>query len=433
MSEGPSSQGGQTHRLVATVRDVGFVSFGKYGQYIVTVVTVPLLARVLGIEGLGLLAIGMSSYFIGSVLVDLNIAQFLSAKMQHENINQLRGNYLAVRASVLVTITVGLLAGLAFDVGVHIQMILLGLFAGGLWSMSEDWVLIGQARFGSSMGYQAIGRVAYLVLVVVLLPRYPHAATAMLCLVASSVLTVGLTWWDAMRRYGLPARPRHVLDTVRIGVPMLASRLLVVSYGQGSATIYSTVLDAASLGLFSAGDRLVRAAQSLLDAIGFALLPRMARIGDEDRFWKRATLALLVCLGSACVACAALWVAAPVLIDLIFGEAFTSAIPLLRVEALILPAATVTSFVTTAVLPVRQDTSGVLIGAVVGTCMAAAWLGAAVLTRSVWALVWGTVSCEVVVALWYVVRMRQLRTREERARRGDVAAVQERATSGGTP
>lgn len=401
-------------RFITVARDIGYVSFGKYGQYIVTAVTVPLMARILGTGGLGLLSIGMSSYFIGSLLVDLGITQFLAAKMRHDDVNQLRGNYLVIRATVFGAITAALVFGLVLGAGVHVQMILLGLFAGGLWSMSEDWLLIGQGRFGTSTAYQGIGRLAYLVLLVLLLPRHPSAAVALLCLAASSILTVGLTWWDALKRFGHPSRPHGLLATVRLGAPILTSRLLVSSYGQGSVTVYSSLLDAASLGLFSAGDRIVRAFQSMLDPIGFALLPRMANMSDDARFWRRATLALLACVATALVVAVSLWVAAPTLIRVIFGHEFVDSVPLLRVEALILPATALTSYVTTAVLPVRGDTTGVLIGAVIGTCVAAVWLYAAILTHSVWTLVYGTLNSEVAVALWYVARMRHLSVREQR-------------------
>jgi O-antigen/teichoic acid export membrane protein len=421
-------------RLLATARDIGLVTFGKYGQYVITVVTVPLMARLLGTEGLGLVAIAMSSYFVGSVLVDLGIAQFLSAMMNREDVRQLRGNYLVIRAVTLSTIGAALLLGLAFDVGVPGRLILLGMFAGGLSSISEDWVLIGQARFLASTGYQAVGRATYLALLIALLPRLPHAEVALLCLMASGVVTVGLTWRDSLRRFGSPARPHEVLRTVRMGVTLLSSRLLVLGYGQGSTAIYSAVLTPASLGLFSAGDRLVRAVQSVLDPIGFALLPRMARIGHEDRFWRRGVLALVVSVLLACLAAATLWVTAPVLVDIVFGSAFADAIPLLRVEALILPATTLTSFTTTAILPVRKDAAGVLIGAVIGVCVAAVWLYVAVRTGSVWSLVYGSLCCEVAVALWYVSRMWRLYLRDRNGSRPVSTAVEgASAHAGGGP
>ncbi|MCZ2858501.1 lipopolysaccharide biosynthesis protein [Blastococcus sp. VKM Ac-2987] len=410
-------------RLLGIVRDIGFVSFGKYGQYLVTAVTVPLAARLLGTEGLGLLAIGMSAYFIGSLLVDLGIAQFLSAMLPKADVNQLRGNYLAIRAGILAVLAAALGVGLAVDVGPAATMILLGLAAGGLFAMTEDWVLIGQGRFFASMAYQAVGRVVYLVLLIVLLPRYPSAVVALLCLLVSALPMIALTWRDTIRRFGRPKRPRELLPTLRMGAPVLTSRLLIASYGQGSGVVYASVLDAASLGLFSAGDRIVRALQSLLDPIGFALLPRMARIADDDRFWRRATLALLSTVGVATAVTAVLWAAAPLLIAVVFGDQFTESVALLRVEALILPATAVTSFVITAVLTVRRDTTGVLVGGIIGTSLAAGWLVVAAMTHSVWTLVWGTVCSEVGVAAWYAYRMRRLVLRERRTARARASAA----------
>jgi O-antigen/teichoic acid export membrane protein len=403
------------NRLLTLLRDIGLVSLGKYGQYVVTAVTLPLIARVLGPEGLGLLAIGMSAYFVGSLLVDLGITQFLAARVPHPGVDQIRGNYFAIRLTVLGMLGTALLVGLTVGVDPHLQMILLGLFAGGFWSVSEDWILIGQGRFFASTVYQGVGRLAYLALLLLVLPRFPSASVALLCMLASSTLTVALTWRDSLRKYGRPARPRRVVPTtVRMAAPVFTSRLLVMSYGQGAAAIYSSVLNAASLGLYSAGDRLVRAVQSMLDPIGFALLPRMARSSDGS-FWRRATLAMCACVGIALLATAALWIAAPIVVRLVFGSDFVEAVPLLRVEVLILPATALTSLVTTAVLPVREDTGGVLIGSTIGTCVAAVALYAAFRTHSVWALVYGTVACEYSVALWYLLRTRYLVLRERRA------------------
>ena len=398
--------------ILTIIRDIGYVSFGKYGQYVVTVVTLPLTARVLGTEGLGLLAIGMASYFIGSMLIDLGITSFLAAKMNDENVNQLRGDYIAIRATILTTLGAALCVSLLMGADVYVHMIVLGLFTGGVWSLSEDWVLIGQGRFGASTAYQGIGRLVFLALLVLLLPRYPHASIVLLCLLASSIPTVALTWRDSFRVYGRPARPAHVREILRIGAPVLTSRLLITTYGQGAPAIYSGVLSAASLGLFSASDRLVRAVQSLLDPIGFALLPRMARKNNRDDFWRSATRALLATLCAAAVATAIVWLAAPLAINLIFGDGFEGAVALLRVEILVIPATALTSFVTTAVLPVKQDTSGILIGAIIGVSVAGVSLFVASRTHSVWALVYGTLMCEFAVAAWYTVRTCRIYVRE---------------------
>ncbi|WP_327145052.1 lipopolysaccharide biosynthesis protein [Nocardia sp. NBC_01327] len=405
--------------LLSVLRDVGFVSLGNYGQFLVTAVTVPLTARTLGVGGVGLLAIGMSSYFLGSLLVDLGINTFLAALLDEEGLDELRGSYLAVRASILGVLAVALAAGLSFGAGPHLRMILLGLFVGGFLSMSEDWLLVGQGRFGASTSYQIAGRVVYLGLLVVLLPRLPNPSIVLLCLLLSSTVTVALTWRDALRKYGRPARPVRIAVILRKGGPVLASRLLVTSYGQGTATVYSSVLDAASLGLYSSSDKVVRAVQSLLDPIGLALLPRLARERGDSRFWRHEMRALAACVAVAAVAVAGVWITAPLAVHLIFDDDFRGVVPILRVEVFILLATATTSFITTATLPVRQDTMGIMIGAVIGTAVAATALLITLGTHSVWTLVWGTVAAEFSVAAWYLVRTAQLAARE-RAQRATV-------------
>ncbi|MFI1916970.1 lipopolysaccharide biosynthesis protein [Nocardia sp. NPDC020380] len=408
--------------LLSVLRDIGFVSLGNYGQFLVTAVTVPLTARMLGVNGVGLLAIGMSAYFLGSLLVDLGINSFMAALIDEEGLDGLRGSYLAVRASILGVSAVVLVAGLAFGAGSHLRMMLLGAFVGGFLSMSEDWLLVGQARFGASTSYQIAGRVAYLGLLVGLLPRLPHPETVLVCLLVSSMVTVALTWRDSWTRYGRPARPRKIRLILRRGIPVLASRLLVTSYGQGTATVYSSVLDAASLGLYSSSDKLVRAVQSLLDPIGLALLPRMARERTDPRFRRHEMRGLAACIGVAAIAVLGIWVTAPLAVHLIYDDDFRGVVPLLRLEVFILFATATSSFITTAILPVRQDTTGIMIGAVVGTAVAATALLLTLRTHSVWTLAWGTVAAEFCVAAWYLARTAQLAARE-RSRRYELPAT----------
>ncbi|MBF6209868.1 lipopolysaccharide biosynthesis protein [Nocardia puris] len=398
----------------AVLRDIVYVMFGKYGQYLITLATVPLTARVLGPEGMGLLAIGMAAYFIGSLLVDLGITSFLAALVPRggPQLATLRGNYLLIRVAVLAALGLALGAQWALGAPAAVHMVFLGLFVGGMWAVSEDWILIGEGRFGTSTVYQGIARVCYLVLLVVLLPRFPSASVALLCLLGSALIVLALTWFDVVRRHGKPGTPHDVGATLRIGAPVLTARLLVSSYGQGAAVVYAAVLDAVSLGLFSAGDRLVRAVQSMLDPIGLAMLPRMARDQGADRFWRTTIRVLGACVTAAVAAVALIWVTAPLLIGLLFGSEFADAVTLLRVEALILPATTISSFLTTAVLPVRQDTAGVFIGACVGVAVAGVALAAGARNHSVWALVYGTVAAEFAVAGWYLLRARQLYRRD---------------------
>ncbi|MBM7416312.1 MULTISPECIES: lipopolysaccharide biosynthesis protein [Nocardiaceae] len=388
--------------MLRLARDVLLVGFGTYGQFLVTLVTLPLTARLLGTEGVGLVAVGMSAYFLGSVLVDLGATQYFAARVDDPDITQVRGAYAVVRSGLFAVLVVAALLGWALGVEGAARMILLGAVAGGIWSLSEDWLLIGRGRFGASTAYQAAGRVAYLVALVVLLPQFPTPEVALACLGGSSIVTVIVTGVDADRHFGRLVPSWRVGEILRTAAPVLASRLLLTGYGQGGAAAYSTVLDAVSLGLFSAADRLVRAGQSVLDPIGFALLPRMTRIRDGQAFRARTMQGAAGCLALAVVAAAGLTLVAPLVIRIVYGTEFAEATDLLRILAWILPATTLTSYVTTAVLPAQGRTSTVLSGAVLGVTLAASALLITSVTGSVVTMVVGVLVSEWAVALWFV-------------------------------
>lgn len=401
------------HRF-AVVRDVGYVVFGKYGQYLVTFITLPLIARLLGTEGVGLLAIGMSAFFVGSLALDMGITTFLAARVRDDDINDVRGNYLAVRLGILAVLAAILITSLAFGGHAHLHIVALGLFAGGISSMGDDWVLMGQSRFGILVVYTSIGRIIYLLLIVSVLPMFRDATVALLCLMASSIPQILLTWRLTIRELGAPARPRKVGEILRLGAPVFTSRMLENTYEQGSAVVFSAALSAHSMGLFSASDRPTQAASSVLDAIGFGLLPRLAGRRDEGDFWHRSRQALMVTFVIALCAAAALCVIAPWAVPLVFGRDFTAAVPILQVEAFILPGTAVASFVTTAILPVCRDTRGVLYGSAIGTAVILIALGLAFSNGSVWNLVWGILIAETSVATFYLFRMYHLIRREGR-------------------
>ncbi|MGW0181503.1 lipopolysaccharide biosynthesis protein, partial [Nocardia sp. NPDC003345] len=102
----PRTRAARIREFAILLRDIAYVSFGKYGQYLVTVATLPLIARLLGASGMGLLAVGMSAYFLGSLVVDLGITSYLAARVQESGtdrgvVNHTRGTYLAIRGGIL--------------------------------------------------------------------------------------------------------------------------------------------------------------------------------------------------------------------------------------------------------------------------------------------------------------------------------------------
>jgi O-antigen/teichoic acid export membrane protein len=356
----------------------------------------------------GLLAISMSAYFLGALVIDLGITTFLAAELRDEDVRMMRSNYLAIRLGILGVIGVAAALVYIFDNHIHLQMIMLGLLCGGISSLGESWILLGQARFGRLVIIEMTGRVVYLILLVSILPLVRTPVAAMLCLVASSAVPVVWTWVITVRAYGRPRRPQGIGPMLRLGAPVLTSRLLENTYEQGVATLFSFALSTRSMGIFSASDRPIQAISSTLDAIGFSLLPRLAARKNDSDFWSSIRRGIISVFAIAVVASIAAALIAPLAIPLIFGEEFERAVSVMQLQAFILPGTAVASFVTTAVLPICRDTRGVLFGSLIGTGCILVFLGIALHNHSVWAMVAGMLVAESVVAVFYLFRVRHL-------------------------
>ncbi|MDP0398829.1 lipopolysaccharide biosynthesis protein [Tsukamurella strandjordii] len=397
---------------VGVMRDVALVSFGKYGQYLITLITLPLCARLLGPYGMGLLTVALSTFFLGALVTDQGITAFLAARIGDPGLSELRGAYGVMRGTM-----VALLGGLCaathlFSTSDLLNIATLGLFGGAISAAGEDWVQLGMKRFGVILVQQSVGRALYLLLLVALLPIRPTAHVAVLCMIASSLVPVCWSWVWAWRELGPPGRPRELGDLYRLGAPVLLARMLENSYEQGAAALFAGALPRQAIGLFSASDRPVQATGSLLDAVGWTLLPRMAdrkRIGAE--FWGVVRRMVLVVAGLGALAALMLTVLAPWIVPILFGAEFTDAVPLLQVGAWSLPGMAVASFVATAVLPVLSDKIGVVAGAATGAVVAFITLGVAFQTHAPMTLVVGIALAETAAATFYLLRAEVLRRR----------------------
>ncbi|NMD54104.1 oligosaccharide flippase family protein [Tsukamurella conjunctivitidis] len=389
------------------MRDVVLVSAGRYGQYAITLVTIPLCARLLGPAGTGLLAIAMSAYFLGALCTDLGITAFVAARAEKPGLDRLRGDYAGLRLAALTAFIALFLLAAALPVPRAVEMGALGLVVGSVGACGDDWVLLGTGRFGAVVIQQTAGRLVYLVLLIVVLPQVRTPEAAMACLLAGNLVAVGWSWARTLRDHGRPARPGPPTDLLRTGGPVLAARLLSSAYGPGAATVFAPALPPHALGLFSASDRPVQAAGSMLDAVGVSLLPRLAR-RESSAFWATARRSVAVVAAGGAALAAAATALAPWLVPLIFGADFAGAVPLLQIQAWALPGLAVASFVATAVLPVLGDARGVLLAGATGATVIVATLLVALRTHDPRTVVIGIVAAQTAAAGFSVLRARRL-------------------------
>ncbi len=139
---------------------------------------------------------------------------------------------------------------------------------------------------------------------------------------------------------------------MRVSAPIALLGVLGVAYQRFSLLALPMLAGAAATGWYSAGARLIEAAKIGHIAVFTAIYPVMAEERDAGKMtWSRDfRWPGLLLLGAASAASLLLCLLAAPIITLPFGEQYAEAVPAVRVLAWLLPAYTINSFLTLALL-----------------------------------------------------------------------------------
>lgn len=355
--------------LWSLLRDSGLVLVGRYGQYVVALISIPIVARSLGVEGFGQYAVATAGGFFGSLAVDLGLSSVLASDYARGEVRgRSRTTYIALRFAVLLFLVALLVAALLLNLS-YTSLVLAGAVMGGMSSVGEDWLLIGSSRYVFLAISQLAVRLASLAGLVFVLPAHPSVWIAVWILAVANLVGAVLTWTVTWRLVPFwPPTLEEVGVLLRIAVPVVASRALGVASNQGPTLGFSAFIGPQVFGLFAASDKLVRAAQSSMDALSIALIPRLGRAAGRsgDAFASRVRRSVLLAMALGAAGAATLTLLAPWGVPFLLGSEFTGAVQALQIQVWSLPAAGVTSVCLGAVLITAKDYRGMLIVSLAG-------------------------------------------------------------------
>lgn len=348
--------------------DVVTLAVGRYGQFVVTLVTLPLIARNTNTEQFGLYAIGTALYFFGSVFCDWGLSLPLGSLTKGSSpraIRIIRSDYLRLRLQLLCAALV--LTGVFIAFGGS-SIVAAGFVAGCLSSLGEDWLLIASGRFLASVGCQWAGRVVYLGGVFVAVPMFKDPMPVFLALGASSIITVFVNWC----LLGIPRlfRPQRVISAKRMlsmGLPAVLAKLVTNLYGIGLSAFLAVKVPVAVVGIYSGGDRVIRAVAAALDSFVIAQFPRIARrVNTSGMSWMILLQVVAVAAATGAFFAAVIWISAPGIVSFLYGDALSGAVDVLRCTAFLIPASALTSTINTNIFNSQQRTLPILIVAITG-------------------------------------------------------------------
>lgn len=162
-----------------------------------------------------------------------------------------------------------------------------------------------------------------------------------------------------LRRQTVQAPERGFVRRVLIqGGPLFASRAVIVAYTGAGVLVVAALAGPAQAALYGAADRLIAASGSLMRPLAGLIAPRIAGLLGQDpaAAFRTARWTLAASTGAFVLLAAALTLAAPLLIRLLFGPGFAGAVEVLRMLVWVLPLVAVSQVLGLHLMnPLRMD------------------------------------------------------------------------------
>lgn len=319
-------------------------------SYLFPLITLPYLVRVLGPKGFGLLAFGQSlvSYF--TTFVDYGFQLYGSRAAASCSDRRLlsglfwnamlaRGLLFAGTAVLLLVLTLWVPT-----IGEAAQVIRFLLFIPLAQVLSTSWLYLGCQK----MEFLAKLNLAVNALAVASIFLFVKASQDLPVLAAIFGLTplVGnsLAAFVAAKTWPLqwvPPRWKDAKALLREAFPLFLSTAAIAFYTAANSFLLGLLTTKENVGTFAAAEKLVRAAQRLLNPIGTALFPVMVQAASVSRqqLYRKVRLGGTVFLALSLGLAGFLILLAPTLVRWLLGADFLASTPVVRLLALMLPIA----------------------------------------------------------------------------------------------
>lgn len=317
----------------------------QFATYLAPLITVPYLVRVLGPEKFGLVAFANALIMGLTAFSDYGFR--LSATRKISVFREDRPQRSRVFSSVLLIkfafMTLGLLlltALLAIVPKFRAEWILyifaFGTVAGNVLFL--DWFFQGLERMKYITVLSLVGRTIFVVAIFVFVREPAHYIYVPL-FNSLGTLTVGLaSVWTVHRRFdtrfsfpGFDA----VREELRDGWHVFLSVSTANIYTTGIPLILGFLAPYASVGYYTAGEKIVRAGTGMLEPFARAVYPHIGQLSSQSKEAALTLIRKIVCVIGPLTFLISLGVAllAPQIVSVILGERYGESVPVVRILA----------------------------------------------------------------------------------------------------
>ena len=305
-------------------------------------------ARAFGSEALGHYSVGMAVGAVAALFVGLGTQSFLIRELSQNG--RLMADRLGVLIPVQAMIAIGVLfvatvVGCVLTSGVEAIGIIVSVCAYQiLWRASG--LLYVPFRAAESMHVPAAAELGHRLLALALGFATIRLGTGptitLLALPLSALGLAAFGWWRLSARFERPAlrlAPSEASRLFRAASPFFDVMLLSVLYARGGIVMLGALRDEIQVGLYTAADRVLIAPSLFPIMLNSAVYPALSRLQQTAPAKARrlAGRCLVLMVGGGIPLAALVWMFAPQIIHLTFGDRYLEAVPVLQLLAWTLP------------------------------------------------------------------------------------------------
>lgn len=361
----------------SVVRNAASLYIIQLANYILPLITVPYLVRVLGPSGYGTVAFGQSFIAYFTLLVDygFNLSATRRIAVARENISVVSRIAFSVWAakcllcliSFAILLVFLILSSTARELS-NFLLVMFGVVVGN--TFFPTWLFQAYERMTIACVINVTIRVAVLIGTLILV-RHPTDYILYAALLAAGSVGAGLAgavvgfrvfWLRAV----MPAW-QEIRKELAEGLPLFASLIAVSFFTSGNAFILGLLADRASVGYYSAGEKVMFALSGLLGPVSQAAYPRFSKMASRSVVLLiRGARSLLLGMGIlGTVLTMAVVFGAPLIVQWLYGGSYEPTIVVMRILAPFIFINAVTNvFGIQVMLPLGHDRAFALILAV---------------------------------------------------------------------
>ena len=313
----------------------------------IPLITIPYLARVLGPEGWGLVAIFQSLAACLALLMEFGFE--LSATRQVARCRQSRERLAEVIAGVFgaqatMAAGAGVLTLLASQWGPilrqHQTLAAFCLLLAVADGCNPTWFFVGMERMGVVAAVEIGSKSAAAVAIFVLIRSEGDVTTVLALQGVAHLAGIVVAVWIMSRQaaFRLPS-PRLIREALTAGWPMFVMRSAESLYGLGNAFILGFFASPTVVGYFAGPEKITRALAGLSSPIRQTLYPRLSRLlhTAPEKGARLARLGMTITMLSGLATGVGIFVCAPLLVRIVLGPQFAPAVTVLRLLAILPP------------------------------------------------------------------------------------------------